>query len=138
MLLILVHWKPQVNHLTHLSRSVSLHGQKTHFLHIFESFCPCTDPLWLKWVKWFTRVFLCISMINLDRGCLLLNIGSKVLIIWRSVLNPEGVATIHLRKICLEKTLWRTKLIHSLIATMDSPERILIFSARGPNTEEDQ
>ena len=30
--------------------------KKTHFSHIFESFCPCTDPLWLKWVKWFTRV----------------------------------------------------------------------------------
>ena len=39
--------------------SVSLHIQKDSFLHIFESFCPCTDPLWLKWVKWFTRVFLC-------------------------------------------------------------------------------
>ena len=33
--------------------------KKTHFSHIFESFCPCTDPLWLKWVKWFTQVFLC-------------------------------------------------------------------------------
>ena len=22
--------------------------KKTCFLHIFESFCPCTDPLWLK------------------------------------------------------------------------------------------
>ena len=32
--------------------------KKTHFSHIFESFCPCTDPLWLKWVKWFTWVFL--------------------------------------------------------------------------------
>ena len=21
--------------------------KKTHFKHIFESFCPCTDPLWL-------------------------------------------------------------------------------------------
>ena len=33
--------------------------KKTHFLHIFESFCPCTDPLWLKWVKWLIWVFLC-------------------------------------------------------------------------------
>ena len=33
--------------------------KKTLFSHIFESFCPCTDPLWLKWVKWFTWVFLC-------------------------------------------------------------------------------
>ena len=22
-----------------------------------ESFCPCSDTLWLKWVKWFTRGF---------------------------------------------------------------------------------
>ena len=36
--------------------------KKTHFSHIFESFCPCTDPLWLKWVKWFTWVFLCIIL----------------------------------------------------------------------------
>ena len=34
--------------------------KKTHFLHIFESFCPCTDPLWLKWVKWLIWVILCI------------------------------------------------------------------------------
>ena len=27
-----------MSHLTHLSHSGSLHGQKTHFLHIFESF----------------------------------------------------------------------------------------------------
>ena len=34
--------------------------KKTNFSHIFESFCPCTDPpLRLKCVKWFTRVFLC-------------------------------------------------------------------------------
>ena len=32
--------------------------KKTHFLHIFESFCPCTDPLWLKWVKWIIWVFV--------------------------------------------------------------------------------
>ena len=25
-----------------------------------ESFCPCSDTLWLKWVKWFTRGFQCI------------------------------------------------------------------------------
>ena len=30
------HWKPRVNHLTHLSRSVSLHGQKDSF---FTHFC---------------------------------------------------------------------------------------------------
>ena len=24
-----------------------------------ESFCPCSDTLWLKWVKWFTRGFQC-------------------------------------------------------------------------------
>ena len=35
--------------------------KKTPFSHIFESFCPCTDPLcmlWLKWVKWFTQVYV--------------------------------------------------------------------------------
>ena len=38
--------------------------KKTHFLHIFESFCLCTDPLRLKWVKWLIWVFcacFCIS-----------------------------------------------------------------------------
>ena len=25
-----------------------------------ESFCPCSDPLWLKWVKWLILVFLCM------------------------------------------------------------------------------
>ena len=40
-------------------KCVTTRTKKTHFSHNFESFCPCTDPLWLKWVKWFTRVFLC-------------------------------------------------------------------------------
>ena len=39
--------------------------KKDSFSHIFESFCPCTDPLWLKWVKWFTRVFLCSFLFHL-------------------------------------------------------------------------
>ena len=28
-----------------------------------ESFCPCSDTLWLKWVKWFTRGFQCIQIV---------------------------------------------------------------------------
>ena len=60
---LMLHWKPQVNHLTHLAIVCHYTDKKTHFSHIFESFCPCTDPLWLKWVKWFTRVFLCLSRI---------------------------------------------------------------------------
>ena len=35
--------------------------KKTHFSHIFESFCPCTDPLWFKWFTW---VFLCTSFLT--------------------------------------------------------------------------
>ena len=38
------HWKPQVNHLSHLSHSVSLHGQKnsffTHFWVILSMYWP--------------------------------------------------------------------------------------------------
>ena len=60
----LLHWKPRVNHLTHWAIACHYTDKKTHFSHIFESFCPCTDPLWLKWVKWFTRVFLCSSLIQ--------------------------------------------------------------------------
>ena len=57
------HWKPRVNHLTHLSQSLSLHGQKDSFFTHFWVICPCTDPVSLKWVKWFTRVFLyCVPL----------------------------------------------------------------------------
>ena len=39
-----LHWKPRVNHLTHLSHSVSLHGQKdsffTHFWVILSVYWP--------------------------------------------------------------------------------------------------
>ena len=41
---MLVHWKPRVNHLTHLSHSVSPHGQKdsffTHFWVILSMYWP--------------------------------------------------------------------------------------------------
>ena len=41
---LLYHWKPRVNHLTHLSHSVSLHGQKdsffTHFWVILTVYWP--------------------------------------------------------------------------------------------------
>ena len=37
--------------------------KKVSFLHIFDSFCPCSDPLWLKWVKWLIWVFLWYSLL---------------------------------------------------------------------------
>ena len=42
-----LHRKTQVNHLTHMSHSGSVHGQKTQKCVKNESFCPCSDTLWL-------------------------------------------------------------------------------------------
>ena len=53
-----------MSHLTHLRHSGHYTDKKTHFLHILESFCPYTDPLWLKWVKWLIWVFLCDALCN--------------------------------------------------------------------------
>ena len=58
---IKAHTKTQVNRLTHLSHSGSVHGQDDSKMSVQnESFCLCSDTLWLKWVKWFTRGFQCI------------------------------------------------------------------------------
>ena len=55
--------KTQVSHLTHLSHSGSVHGQSdsTHVKN--ESFCPRSDPLWLKWVKWLIWAFLWLAYV---------------------------------------------------------------------------
>ena len=57
-----VHRKTQVNHLTHLSHSgFSTRTKWLKTVWKMRSFCPCSDTLWLKWVKWFTRGFQCIT-----------------------------------------------------------------------------
>ena len=39
-----------------------------------ESFCPCSDTLWLKWVKWFTRGFQCINYRKNSQVVFILNL----------------------------------------------------------------
>ena len=62
-----IHRKNKMSHLTHLSHSGSVHGQNDSKICKNESFCPCSDPLWLKWVQWLIWVFLCRKRAEPDR-----------------------------------------------------------------------
>ena len=72
--------------------------KKTHFLHICESFWPCTDPLWLKWVKWFTRVFLCTVSKWRPNNRFLFRVISILAKFWKNTFPKEFFNEIWLKE----------------------------------------
>ena len=85
-MLITVHWKPRVNHLTHLSHGVSLHGQKDSFCSLdmlcdfvgvlFMNECECVvnikkpnqRQVWSGGKSWWqvlwSKIFLCRGLLR--------------------------------------------------------------------------